>query len=903
MQSPDIWGDIPFGNYTYPYDSLLNSPDSLQHAESMRMLRDIYIVNVESSQGANQFIKFCRQCSENWLPSLYSSESFTIKLILLLLIVVGLFFLIVPTFRNKFKSCTTTIRLATVSLALMLLAVPLGSDYFPTIFLTILGVGFLILFLYFLARESLLTKEHLFWTSLLIFTIITAFINLSEPIPNLIQVNDNNNPLDCYFLVVSTAFLLFTVLAFVLALQKTYSSTESKYDRKQKLFLWGLFSWCFAFLIYFIGTYYSGTQRSLLTSLFRPALSASKIFILADNAADITLPLRRSGVFMGMLSLARLSGFLVSAQVIINLIGARLKASIKIWFAHCHDSSLYVFFGTNNASIYAAKSITESKGNKPLVVFVDTAEDTISKSKTTFGFGSLMSLFTHRKEAFEAVDKAKKGGLPVLLAISSSKLEDSDDCKELSSIGLKQLERLIGESSRTEFFFLSEDESANIAGAKKLTELLKTIVIKEYEIYCNCRNNNLSQLLQFNDYNIEAVDFAKLAIDQLKSDSQRTLADLIAFDDKGCCSSPFHSLVIGLNEVGEEAVNYLYEYGAFVNHKMSRSDFKCYVIDNNMHDLEGHLYLRSPEFKYNDGKRDQNVHVTPLYHEVGSEGFWNWLDQNISSLQFILISLRNEDEQLSLADEIYNLAIRRRSNNTTFPLRIYACAYSYNSASKLYLMADTYSKLNDYGKVELIPFGMSDLLFQYQNITKGVKIKHAKRYCNSYNITAEQLLGRRITWDDRRNYAHSITSKDKLASILELLRMESQDISNEYHRITKISIIKRALAQHTQQTYNLQDLYDVLPEFVTPTMKADHITSDDYLNSLIENLAAMEHVRWIASHEIMGFQYDANVKKGLRSLLRKHPYMLDWDKLSNDIKLFDIAVVITSLQIEKDEEK
>ena len=220
-------------------------------------------------------------------------------------------------------------------------------------------------------------------------------------------------------------------------------------------------------------------------------------------------------------------------------------------------------------------------------------------------------------------------------------------------------------------------------------------VKQKYKIYCNCRNNNLSQLLQFNDYRIETIDFAKLAIDQLKNNPKSLLTDLVEFDDTGCCCTPFRSLVIGMNEIGEEAFNYLYEFGAFANRQKKRSDFECHVI----------------------------------------------------------------------------------------------------------------------------------------------------------------------------------------------------------------SIIKRALAKHTQRQYTMQDLYDVLPESLTQDIKADHICDDKYLNTLIENLAVLEHLRWVASHELMGFQYEANVEKRLRSLLKKHSGMVDWNKLTNDIKLFDVAVVITSLMIEKDEQR
>lgn len=414
-------------------------------------------------------------------------------------------------------------------------------------------------------------------------------------------------------------------------------------------------------------------------------------------------------------------------------------------------------------------------------------------------------------------------------------------------------------------------------------------------------------MLQFNDYRIETIDFAKLAIDQLKNNPKSLLTDLVEFDDTGCCCTPFRSLVIGMNEIGEEAFNYLYEFGAFANRQKKRSDFECHVIDSNMHDLEGSLYMRIPQLKKRVEDSDANVSVDLLHIEVGSEEFWNWLNLNISTLNFILISPKDEDEQLSLADEIYNLAVRLRPKDAPLPLRIFVCAYTANSANKLNLMAETYSSLNKYGNVELVTFGLSAKLFEYQYITKQEKISRAKQYYLSYQKTTENLSHAVPSWDLRRENALSREpndpNTDKLASILELLRMEAQDISNEYHRSTKISIIKRALAKHTQRQYTMQDLYDVLPDSLTQDIKADHICDDKYLNTLIENLAVLEHLRWVASHELMGFQYEANVEKRLRSLLKKHSGMVDWSKLTNDIKLFDVAVVITSLMIEKDEQR
>jgi hypothetical protein len=914
MPAPDIWSDAPYGNYPYPLDSLLAGSDSLQQAETLRMLRDVYFSNVGTTQGANQFINLCNRASESWMPSMFSSESLALKILLLGLLAISCL-LMFPKFRSKLKLHRGVHLSIIACLAILLLVVPLGLDYYVPICLTFLGVGILIVLVYSLVRMSGSNSSP--WPKIILVAavIASAFLNLTQPIPSFPEVMRGDNPVDTFFWVVCSAFLLFTVIAYIFTWEKVFESrkaasySEKKNLDKQKLALWALCTWCFAFLIYFIGSYSSGTQRSLLTSLFRPALSACKIFLLADSVSEISLALCRSGLFMGLLTLARLSGFLVSAQLIISLLGERVKASIRMRFAHCIDSPLYVFLGINPASVQVAKTIdlktSQTQGSttsKPLIVFVDTAENDISTSRTTFGFGNFVSFFTHRHEAFEAVAAADRRELPALITIASTKLEDlSDDCNSLSAIALSNLERLIGEASQVEFFFLTDNEKANITGAKRLTDMLDKSCKGKYVIYSHQRRNSMSQLLQFDDIRIETVDSAQLTIDQLKNEPAGLLTDLVDFDEKGCCTSTLRSLVIGMGDTGEEAVRYLYEYGAFVNNEERRSDFECYVVDSKMKELEGSLYTRIPELENTEDKREPNVRAKLMQQKEGSTEFWNWLDNHIASLQFILISAGDAEAQTTLANEIYNLAVRHRPKQPQFPLRIFICATS-NSSSELHLMAETYRKLNDYGNVELIPLGTSDKIFTYENITKRNERIRAEQYYNAYQKATAQLSDDQITWSQRRANA---VADGSLASILEFLRMESQDISNEYHRRTKISIIQRALSKaplrNDGHQYTIQDLFEALPESLTSDTDLKHLTDDDYLNTLIHNIAVLEHVRWNASHEIQGFQRDADVPRQLRSLLRKHRCLDDWSNLSYYTKLFDFAVVITTLKIEKDE--
>ncbi len=919
MNTIDIWADAPYGNYVYPTDSLLHGTDSFQQAETMRMLHDMYFSSVGTSQGANQFISFCNRVSDRWLPSLFSGDNLMLKVVLLVLILGGLT-LFTPPFRAKMQKHSGFHLIAIVCLILMFLAIPLGADYFVPVCLTFLIAGILLLVAYSLLRMTTSKVNFLLKTLLVVFVIASAFLNLTKPIPSFSEIQSGYNPVDSFFWMICSSTLLFAALAFVFTWRKYFeyrkasAYSEKKHLNKQKLALWALFTWCFAFLLYFIGSYSSGTQRSLLTSLFRPALSACKIFILADSMSDISYALCRSGLFMGMLSLARLSGFLVSAQLVISLLGERLKASIRLRLAHADKSSLYVFFGINPASVQVAKTIQGAEGNSPLAVFVDTEEDNITKARTTFGFGSFVSLFTHSHEAFEAVSRADRKELPALLTISSFKLEElSDDCKSLSSIALSNLQRLINESSKTEFFFLSDDEKANIAGANRLAGLLlpadsdkpdEYYKPEKYSIYCHCRNNSMSQLLQFNKIRIETVDSAKLAIDQLKTDPAGLLTDLQDFDANGCCTSSLRSLVIGMGDIGEEAVRYLYEFGAFASASEKRSDFECYVVDGKMNELAGNLYVRIPELEDNEGKREPNVRARLMQQKEGSAEFWNWLERHITELQFILISAGDEETQMMLANEIYNLAVRNRPAHPRFPLRIFVCSSSANSSGELHLMAETYHKLNDYGNVELIPFGMPDRIFTHENITKQKEKKRAEQYYNAYQKATEQLSGQQDTWSSRRAKA---VAKGSLASILEFLRMESQDISNEYHRRTKISIIQKAFSKgplrSDGQHYTIQDLYNALPESLASNTDLHHLTDNDYFNRLVYNLAVLEHIRWNASHEIQGFQHDAEVQKQQRSLLKKHPCLDDWSNLSEYTKLYDFAVVLTTLQIENNKDK
>ena len=905
------FGDIPFGNYTYPYDTLLASSDSLQHAEAMRMLRDVYIVDVESSQGANQFILFCQRAWHEWLPSLFSADCLAFKCLIVVAVVVCAAMLL--------SGCPARVRgwrhqltCAIAVLLLLLAALPLGASYFVPMGLTFVSVGLVVLLAYGLFRSPWSGIGTLLKPLLLLVVGGLALLDFSTPIPTLDEVQRGDNPVDTFFVVVCSAVLLPVVLSLVEALMLWFRNRRPRpyFERRRlarhQLLCWALFSWSLAFLLYFIGIYYSGTQRSALTALLRPALSASKVFLLADNLGEVTLAFRRSGLFMGLMSLARLVAFLVSARIVIRMLGARLTSSLRMRLAHCTGSPLYVFWGLDPVSLQVARTIEQPEGARPLVVFVDVADDELVQSRTTFGFGSFVSMLTHKRESLEAVREVSRPELPALLTVASARLEDlPSDGPTFRQVGLKNLERLIGESSRVEFFFLSSEERACISGAQRLSDMLSAGMRSRSTIYCRSRQSGIAQLMQFGDVRIEVVDYARLAIDQLQHDPSGLLTDLATFDSEGRCTSTLQSLVVGMDEVGLEAVRYLYTYGAFVGADRRRSPFVCHVTDAHADRLAGDFYRLMPALRPDAARREGDARVELMTMAAGSDAFWQWVEEHVLDLQAIVVAQPEGDGGVELADRLYRLAVRRRAVVApALPLRIYVCAYTASGADRLTLMQAAYRRHATPGGVELVPFGRPGRLFTYAGVSRSVERQQAQRFYQAYQDATVQLYGitTPLNWNTRRAKAQA---EGTLAPILEYLRMEAQDVGNACHARTKLAILASALAQAPQRpdggTYTLSDLEPIWSRPLTPNTDLASLTPDGYLAQLVESLAIVEHLRWEASHEVMGFVQDPAVPRELRSLLGRHTCLMDWDELSDDIRRSDYAVVFTTLSIDHDD--
>lgn len=214
------------------------------------------------------------------------------------------------------------------------------------------------------------------------------------------------------------------------------------------------------------------------------------------------------------------------------------------------------------------------------------------------------------------------------------------------------------------------------------------------------------------------------------------------------------------------------------------------------------------------------------------------------------------------------------------------------------------------------------------NSFKKRAIDYYNSYDEAYVLTEEgqNYGGRRTSWQERRKKA---LSKNILSDIEDLRRKESQDISNAWHSLTKLFIIKKILNKYCGNTLE-KDALELLsikmfePDNRIPMRKISP-TEISYPNLdkefeanfkliisiLMTNLAKTEHLRWIAAHEALGYKYhekqliklkDGREKEFTKDTIHKwHSCMTSWENLDlmpdSSVRLYDYLVIETSLRL------
>lgn len=621
-------------------------------------------------------------------------------------------------------------------------------------------------------------------------------------------------------------------------------------------------------LVYFYGYWkFYDQELNFVALTLRSFLSSIGMFALqSDLQYFVQESVKNEPIFLGAFAVVHFLAALVSAIFIINLVGTKLISWLKMRRSKGQD--LYIFWGLNENAITLAEDIYNSKvkADGGMIIFVATPQDAETGTQSV----SVAALINGRSLRKERIRRIEHIDAIVTYCSDELSLEEtsSNSCNIFKGAGLKSLSATISKSKDKDvrIFFLSDDQRQNL----ELTSmLLKAIEQKDealngcqhLDIYCRARKNKENGVLEKQAYikseetlpNVHLIDSANLAVQLLKKNvDDQPVSFVKPHTETATVDNSFTALVIGFGETGRDTVRFLYEFGAFPNSQGQRSPFKCYAIDQQMDLLSGTFCNNAPALI---GKPE----IELLQMALQSEQFWKWMDNQINSLNYIVISCGDDEIGAQLAIDLLEKAHRFKSSMDNF--KIFIRSYSKEKENRLKEIANFYNqKTSNY----LVVFGKQKDLFTYDNIIDEEAVKHAKEFYAGYAPKDKQAP----TWEER----HIISGKKReditLNDINAVIRKENQDIANYRHIDTKLRLV--GLSRNSAK----EDF--------------DKLSAEQK-----KNLAICEHLRWNASHEMLGYIYG----EATSDLYKTHNCLKPWQELSPNYQKSDYDVIDTTIDI------
>ena len=518
--------------------------------------------------------------------------------------------------------------------------------------------------------------------------------------------------------------------------------------------------------------------------------------------------------------------------------------------------NLYVFWGINARSVRLAKEL-EGKGEYTLFV-VEPAEEEDEPE----GMDSIIQRGRRRVQLHQAIEGANAS---VFMA-EKKLMEVSETTHAWKEMEIKMVQRYVRKSQNVHFLLLGDNEMENIYTAMRLSnrELWGDIDSK-ITVHCHARLNNASRTIehQQNHFPVNIVDSSHIAIEMLKKEEVNGIpvyhpvqyVDL-STKNPGTVSSTFRSLIIGFSESGQDALRFLYEFGAFMSDKNGeeedvRSPFRCDVVDRHF-GPSAQRWMNHAKGMFDSLNADKSKCITVHEKDYRSEAFYTDILEPAlkDNLNYVVISLGEDQAGIALAVDILRYASVHGRVDLFKPFddkpssarfTIFVRAYDAKMYNYLSQVADQY-------KPFIVIFGAEkDMYTRRMLIDEELKHKAMNYYFNYEKTVAEHMhwdfdanSTPDILWEKRRKKL-----SDTLEGRLNLRRQESQDYANALHELTKKTLLHNG---------------------ATPL-----------------RLAQTEHLRWFAAHEIMGYRF-GETKDYLRYL---HNNMIPWKDLTEEARTYD----------------
>lgn len=695
-----------------------------------------------------------------------------------------------------------------------------------------------------------------------------------------------------------------------------------------KVIIW---VWSAGWLFYFLAIGIVPNPHVSAEVLWRSAIASLNLFLINIDSTIIN-DIQGHDILKGIISCVGMLAILCTTLLILSLVLYRFISYLHIKHFEINDKKnhLYVFFGINDASKLLAKDVYDNDP-KSAIVFVDSNQRNKSEQEEdkVDGWKNLVYLVTHRRKAFIDAHEDERRALAISNCDICSLEEETTDV--LGNIGLEPVKRLLQtlnscEDAQLHVFFLSEDREINVRSTAILAkdDLIGSIEFQT-TIYCHSRRNTINRVIEDlgldgkHKIEVKILDSSYLAIEQLKRDVRNHPVNYVTVqnlneENPGSVSSDFVSLVMGFGETGQEAVEFLYEYGAFVakeatQYDSKRSVFNCYVLDNEMKKLEGHFISGIPGVFYKRCDEENKKALLKFYSfdYRSNEFFTKVLDEIASKLNYVVVAIGDDEQNMTAAVEILRYVRKKRENLDHFC--IYVRAYEKGSFKHLEQIANHYNKRlgkNDYDDVKkIVLFGQNEDIYTYELVVEDKYLVDGRNYYETYRSLQIDPRNDEGTWEER-HMNNMKPDKDgkttRWERMSKIRRKESQDRSNALHALTKLKLLQEAVGEENVKDFSLKAL----------KLRTGRKTGITYPllspseNRLMLNLAMCEHIRWNAAHEMMGYVNNESDEHICNERTRQHNCLKPWQDLDkesdevsyiDDYKLLDFGVVETSFKL------
>ena len=615
------------------------------------------------------------------------------------------------------------------------------------------------------------------------------------------------------------------------------------------------------------------------------------MFVVTNELARVPTNLQEDAIYMSVFSLVHFAAAFIAFLFIFKMVGYKIKSSLRLilhkWF-HSKGKVVHLFWGVNEASVLLAEDIRRLHTTET-IVFVDIdeeCEDNTQKKATLSHITNTITIKNSeiaRLDAIDAfVDHCYNG---------SAAFKGDNETDIFGNLHLKTIGSIVQKCSKAYFYFLSDNESQNIAGALNLQKdhRLRSMNENKPVIYIHARRDANNEVFDhYSQYDgesqrmkIKIVDSAYLSVATLKQDERTLPVSCVKIDQStGLVDSPFTALIVGFGGTGQEAFKFLYEYSAFIGSDMKKSPFKCYVVDGEMNMIAGLVREEMPAIGEDE--------LSLIQATVDSEEFWDKVRTIIKELNYVVIALNNDAIGLSLAVNLFKYALRNRPVSQPM-LKILVRCYDNGNEKRMTEVANNLNKSIEGNNIEIQLFGLEKKLYCCNTILSDDTLREAMEFNKVYEKS--ELLAEE-QWEMNFGEAEilRLMTQKKMSryhAIYDINRRIAQNISNSLHARTKMILMGFG---ENEQSERLRLYYGYANSRKDDTTKYKCDKEDE---QILLNIAMVEHERWIASHKLMGYMYNSEND----CIQKHHKYICPWDELYEMTQSYDCNVVDTTIKM------